>query len=138
MSGSRAPAPAAIGSVLGVLGAFLLLGLEFLARPWVVVGDSMLPALRPGDRVIVDVWTYRHRTPRPAEIVVVRPAPGSAALVKRVARVVPTPSGRDAVWVLGDNPPDSLDSRRLGPIDRERILGRVVLRVWPPPVREFP
>jgi signal peptidase I len=35
------------------------------------------------------------------------------------------------VFVLGDNRPNSLDSRRLGPISNEQIVGKVDLRFWP-------
>ena len=63
------PAPTrtagAVCAVLGVLLASSLLAFEFLARPWVVVGVSMEPTLRAGDRIIVDLWTYGHRLPRP-------------------------------------------------------------------------
>jgi signal peptidase I len=38
----------------------------------------------------------------------------------------------DGVFVLGDNRAESLDSTDFGPVARDRIIGRVVLRVWPP------
>lgn len=115
----------------------ILLGTRFLALPWVVAGPSMEPTLRPGDRVIVDVWTYRQRRPRPGEVAVLRGAgPGQAHLVKRV---VPAPDptrarsgGQAGLWVEGDNPGRSLDSRRFGPVPAERLVGRVVWRYWPP------
>jgi len=139
MSGSNMPSTGLIACTLGLIGAFLLLGIEFLARPWVVVGDSMDPALRQGDRVLVDVWTYRQRPPRPTEIVVFRASETSSAMVKRVAEVVATPDGRGAsLWLLGDNSRHSLDSRTLGAVDSERVIGRVVVRLWPPPFHEFP
>jgi hypothetical protein len=83
--------------------------------------------------VLVDLWTYRQRPPRRGEVVVVRPDPGASALVKRVTRIVPGPPGHDAtLWVAGDNTRNSFDSRELGAIERDRIVGRVVLRLWPP------
>ena len=36
------------------------------------------------------------------------------------------------VFVLGDNRPDSVDSRTFGPIPVSRITGRVLMRIWPP------
>jgi signal peptidase I len=99
----------------------------------------MEPELREGDRLLVDVWTYRHRAPRPTEVVVVAaPGPARTLLVKRAGRRSPVlgpprpddpPGGR--VWVEGDNPEDSLDSRQLGEIAEDRVAGRVVLRYWP-------
>jgi signal peptidase I len=42
---------------------------------------------------------------------------------------VRVPTG--AVFVLGDNRPDSIDSRVFGPVALNRIVGRVVVRLWP-------
>ena len=42
-----------------------------------------------------------------------------------------TTLGKDEYFVLGDNRPNSLDSRRFGPIMRWQMTGRVFLRGWP-------
>ena len=39
--------------------------------------------------------------------------------------------GDDQYWVMGDNRPNSRDSRSFGPIERDTIVGRTILRVWP-------
>jgi len=36
------------------------------------------------------------------------------------------------VFVLGDNRANSLDSRIIGPVETEHIVGRLVLRIYPP------
>jgi signal peptidase I len=38
----------------------------------------------------------------------------------------------DRLWVMGDNRGNSSDSRVFGTIDQETIVGRAILRVWPP------
>jgi signal peptidase I len=37
----------------------------------------------------------------------------------------------DHVWVMGDNRPNSRDSRFFGPIPDDLIVGRAFIRVWP-------
>lgn len=44
---------------------------------------------------------------------------------------IPEPIPLGHVFVMGDNRPNSLDSRRLGPISMEQIVGKVDLRFWP-------
>jgi signal peptidase I len=41
----------------------------------------------------------------------------------------PLPAGR--YWVMGDNRPNSRDSRYFGAITKSEIVGRVFVRVWP-------
>jgi signal peptidase I len=36
------------------------------------------------------------------------------------------------LWVMGDNRGASSDSRVFGPIDEGKIVGRAILRIWPP------
>lgn len=40
------------------------------------------------------------------------------------------PDGR--LWVMGDNRSDSLDSTDYGPIAMDTVVGRALVRIWPP------
>jgi signal peptidase I len=136
------------------------LGMRALRRRIAVVtvqGASMQPALRTGDRVLIRRATAgRLRT---GQIVVMEhprhggtrrppswPPPRHDWLIKRVAAVPgePTPAvifaaigpARERVVpagqlvVLGDNPAQSLDSRLIGYVPAERVLG-IVFRALP-------
>jgi nickel-type superoxide dismutase maturation protease len=87
----------------------------------------MLPTLEPGDRLLVETWTYRRRPPRVGEVVVT-PDPRSPAreLVKRVAAIE---GGR--VTLRGDAA-RSTDSRRFGSVPVTKVRTRAALRYWPP------
>ena len=56
--------------------------------------------------------------------------PDGRSLLKRVAH---PPAGVDAgsIWVLGDNPGVSRDSRQFGAVPSSGVRGRVVWRFWP-------
>ncbi len=126
-------------AVLVLLAVQFVAWTEVLLRPVAVSGQSMEPTLRDGDRVLVDLWTYRQRAPRTGEVVwLVAPRPDSPYFVKRVGRTHATSSRSDpdsrpggTVWVEGDNPADSLDSRQFGELSADKIAGRVLLRYWP-------
>jgi len=114
--------------LVGLLLAGLWLAGGWLVVPWVVAGRSMEPALLHGDRVLVDLWTYRHRPPRIGELVLFE-GPEGEIMVKRLAPS--PPHAGPGYWLLGDNSGSSRDSRRFGPVPAGRLRGRVVLRYWP-------
>lgn len=104
-----------------------------------VAGESMLPALRPGDWLLVDPTPVRW--PRRGALVVVREPASELLVVKRVAgrpgdRVArsgtaPIQLGATEAWLSSDAPGAGIDSRRYGPVDAERLLGRVAWRYGP-------
>lgn len=81
----------------------------------------MEPALRPGDFIIVSRW-YRRISAK--EIVVFRHPRKNLILVKRVSGI-----GSDSVFVAGDNKTASQDSRSFGPVGRNAIIGKVIMRI---------
>jgi nickel-type superoxide dismutase maturation protease len=93
-----------------------------------VAGQSMVPTLLPGDRVVV----LRGLGPlRPAIhvgdlVALVDPRAPGRTIVKRVAG---TEGNR--VVVRGDNEAASTDSRHFGPVDSGAIRGRVIYRYHP-------
>ncbi len=94
----------------------------------IVTGESMLPTLAPGDRLLV-----RFGAPvRPGAVVVARFPDGTVA-VKRAIERRTAASGRPGWWLLSDNPEAGVDSRHRGPVDEDRIQGVAVARVLPRP-----
>jgi nickel-type superoxide dismutase maturation protease len=86
-------------------------------------GNSMLPAYREGDFVLVDAGAYVDLPPRPGDVVLVaHPYQTNVRMVKRVQSI--TPEGR--VFVVGDNPGESTDSRSFGPLRPSQIVGKLM------------
>jgi signal peptidase I len=110
--------------------------------PWrvEVVGESMIPALEPGDWLLVDPTPARW--PLRGTVVVVREPGSDFIVVKRIAgrpgdRIVrpdgtATLLGAAEAWLVSDDRDGAIDSRRYGPVDAERLLGRVSWRYGPP------
>ncbi len=86
-----------------------------------VANASMLPTYRHGDCLLV---LYGSRRIRAGHVVLVRRP--ERVLVKRVREVAPDGS----VTVRSDNSLVGTDSRSFGPVRREDVLGRVLLRYW--------
>jgi nickel-type superoxide dismutase maturation protease len=88
---------------------------------FIIEGDSMLPTLKTGDCVFIN----SDQKPEIGDIVLFRhPYVQNVNVVKRLAEI--TAEGNFVV--LGDNPPESTDSRNFGAILAKDILGVAVCR----------
>ena len=117
---------------------------DSIRRRWrsrrVVVRDaSMAPTLLPGDRLLVDPAALRDALPPLGSIVVARdPEQADRLLVKRVAALPGerSPEGsivpRGRVYLVGDDPATSRDSRAFGPVALDGLLGLAWYRYAPP------
>ena len=83
-----------------------------------VVGESMLPSLRPGRLVI----GLKRRQPKIGDIVIAQQA--GREVVKRIAS-----HGSRGYFLLGDNPIASTDSRQHGWVDRTAVAAVVITRL---------
>ncbi|MBW3612386.1 MAG: nickel-type superoxide dismutase maturation protease [Chloroflexi bacterium] len=117
------PVRGLIGPLVACLGVAV-----FVRRQLDVVevrGQSMLPTLHPGDRLVA---VRLHRPPRPGEIVIAPdPRQRGRELVKRVLS-----ADASGISLRGDNPAGSTDARAFGAIHPELVAWRVVMRYWPP------
>lgn len=103
------------GERAGLLRAF---GLAEVYNP------SMVPTLRPGDRLVVQYGA----AVRPGDVVVLRhPFRQDLLIVKRVKA-----RHGDGWWVQGDNPYVANDSREFGAVPDALVLARARLRLRPP------
>ncbi len=84
----------------------------------------MQPTLEPGDRVLVR-RLGPNSTPRLGSVLVTwHPQRPELRLIKRLSRFEDT-----GLWLLGDNPAESTDSRQLGRIPTSLLIGEVVGRL---------
>ncbi len=152
---------AALSLVLAVLLFHVVL------QPFQVAGLSMRPTLAERDYLLVDRVFFRLADLSRGDLVVFRSPLDDRFLVKRLAalpgdRLDVTPDGRLRVnglavtppgaassagplrvpegryFFLGDNLPQSQDSRDFGTVPGEAIRGRVLCRYFPPSLLRTP
>lgn len=83
-----------------------------------IVGESMLPGLYPGSLVVGRRWLRR---PRVGQVVIVMH--DGKEKIKRVSRI-----DGSKLFVTGDNPAVSTDSRHFGWLSRHQIIA---ILIWP-------
>ncbi len=109
----------------------------WIAQPFIVQGSSMVPSFENGDYLIIDEITFQFRQPEKGEVIVFRyPQNPSQFFIKRVAglpgeTINNTTLTSEEYYVLGDNTFASSDSRYWGPVKKNLIIGRAILRLWP-------
>lgn len=81
-----------------------------------VSGHSMMPVLPPGTMVYARRWVLRLR---PGVVVILHH--NGMEKIKRIHHIA-----GDDVYVIGDHPDTSTDSRHFGPISRSAIMAVVI------------
>ena len=119
-------------TVIGALITALMMKL-FLFDFMIAEGHYMLPVIRPGKVLVVFKLNYGLRLPgsgtyllrwsslREGDVVVFFTPLGEIA-VKRCGEIL----SRNSFYALGDNGPQSYDSRSYGPVLMDNVIGRVL------------
>lgn len=132
------------GTLLALLGLALFVWANFQLIE--VRGDSMEPVLHNGERLLVSRAYWLVGPVKRNDIVVIRRPSDGEVLIKRVrglggdaidwferpvnvAVSGPYQVPQGMVYVLGDNIPNSQDSRYYGPLPLQTVIGKVV---WAP------
>ncbi len=84
-----------------------------------VSGHSMEPTIKNGQTVVVSSIPYIIRKPGIGDIVAFKNS--DKIFIKRITKIE-----SNNFFIEGDNKDDSLDSRKIGFVKREEILGKVI------------
>lgn len=91
-----------------------------LLRVFKISGHSMMPTLKPNDKVLVSSIPYYISPPKVGDIVVFKY--GKKFLIKKIAKIE-----KERYLVEGENKDDSL---KIGKIERSDIVGKVIRKIW--------
>lgn len=93
-----------------------------------IPSESMSPTLQAGDVTLIDTWIYENHPALANDIIIVKRTATSMVLAKRLTKIR-NHNERLELFIAGDNPNNSIDSRRFGWITDGYIIGKVQF-VW--------
>ena len=94
-------------------------------RRVLVDGESMSPALLPGESLLVQDDYYKNHLPQVGDVVLLQhPKNPEMVIVKRIHEIQPL-----GIFVLGDNPSYSTDSRHFGFISVQDLIAKVTSKI---------
>ena len=88
-----------------------------------IFGHSMEPQIKTGETVLVSGIPYWFKIPKINDIVAFKDNNGKV-LIKRIVKIQ---NGK--YFMQGDNKHDSLDSRQLGLISKNQIIGEFIYKL---------
>ena len=89
-------------------------------RRFVVSGNSMFPTLKSDESIFINPHHYKTNPILEGELVLVKHPNEDLLIVKRIAF-----TENESVFLIGDNPKQSTDSRHFGSVSKDLILGKV-------------
>lgn len=109
---------------------FIVVGvvIEHYVFPLVnVCGNSMLPTYQDGE-IVFSTRIFRKNKIKPGDVMVFRhPTVRDRLLIKRVDKVFKNNHGEiQSIYFLGDNAPDSYDSRNFGYVLMKDLVSKVI------------
>ena len=87
-----------------------------------IVGHSMEPTIKNEEEVLVSNFCYWFKKPKIGDIVAFRDS--GQILIKRITEI-----SEGKYFLSGDNQRDSLDSRKLGLIAKQKIIGKIIYKL---------
>lgn len=95
----------------------------FPVTRFIVEGNSMKPAFKPGEHLLINKVIYKIKKPQRGDVIVLRdPRDARRLLLKRISEIQ-----NEAFEVISDNI-DGSDSRTFGAVNGENIIGKVFFR----------
>ena len=100
--------------------------LKFPLMRFKIVDKSMEPEFKEGDFVVASSISYMFRKPKGGDIIILKhPENKKMILIKKIEQDLE--NGK--YMVIGNNKELSTDSRKFGPVDREDIIGEVIVHI---------